>query len=123
MDNKQQKIFKFVQLGALILYAVLPFLKLYHYVAMLPGEDSEGNFIIGRFDHYYSAYENITDLFVSEAFAITLISLLEILVAVSFFFKIKDIVKEERKGKALFIASCVATGLIMFVALFGAKVY
>ncbi|MDY5441708.1 MAG: hypothetical protein SPG64_05825 [Candidatus Enteromonas sp.] len=59
---KRRTLVNSLLLVALIAFLVLPFLKIYHEVGVLPSYDVDGNFSTVRVDYYYSALRNVSDL-------------------------------------------------------------
>jgi len=59
MNRKDALIFEIAKLFIDIFLIPLSFIKIFHYVAVLPGENANGEPITGRFDYFYSIYDKL----------------------------------------------------------------
>ena len=104
-----------IYLAILIVIAVLPFLKIYHEVGVLPGFDQDGNFITVKNDYWYSCFENLRDG-INLTSSIIITTVFEVLVILSIIFTIIDFKKEIKAKNILFIVSLVLFSIMMFFA-------
>ena len=113
-ENARRALVNAVLFLCLVAFCVLPFLKIYHDVAVLPGFDAQGNSITVRVDHFYNAFENIRDLFSSPVPTLLFVALF-LLVASTLVFLVFDFFLPS-KIKYAFFSLSFAMFLFLMVA-------
>ncbi len=121
-EEKNMKKRNIIYIVILVAISILPFLKIYHEVGVLPGFDQGGNFITVKNDYWYSCFENLRDG-INLTSSIIITAVFEALVVLSIIFTAIDFKKEIKAKNILFIVSLVLFSIMMFFAVTIARNY
>lgn len=111
MKRKTELIIGIGKIFASCLAFALCFIKIFHEVAVLPGVDSDGNDITGRFDYYYSVYDKFSRENLLPLLGFTLAFLLA-----GAILPVLDLVIKDKKVLKIMGSVTVAVALVLFLA-------
>jgi len=103
-----------IELVLLALYAIFPFLQVFHYVGVLQNGNGPGVIISNRSDRWFSALQNLIDLVDNTALGIVIIVGLELIYVLTAVFVVFDILKKNKMGNLFFaISTLLFVGLMI----------